>query len=73
MIAIICIVIWVVCAILSAGIEFAYWQGKYPEIAKDEYQEDLGVSLLRGMTMGPISLIMIFFLTGFCKYGWRLK
>lgn len=64
---------WVACGIASAGFDFAYFQGKYPTIAKESRLEDLGQALLLGIITGPVALVVAFCLGGFGKYGWRLR
>ncbi len=67
--------VWLVCAVLSAGITFAWFQDnpEFSSIAKQDYRMDLLVAWSAGLSLGPIYLLAIFFFSDFCKYGWRLK
>jgi len=65
------IVGWLICAVLTAGMSFAYFEEKYP-IAKNDKRENLGESLIFGLVFGPFGVIVVFFLSGFAKRGWRL-
>ena len=62
-----------ICGVLSAGISFAWFQGKWPELAERYRQEDLGNAWLGGLLFGPISLGVEIFTSGFAKYGLRWK
>jgi len=61
---------WLVCAVLSSGITFAYYQDQYPIQAKEHIREDLATGVFIGLA-GPIGLIMSFLLSGFAKHGIR--
>ena len=61
---------WILCGILGYGIDFAYFQGKYPD--KNMEREDMGQAMLMSFG-GPIFLVAVFFYTGFAKYGLRFK
>jgi hypothetical protein len=62
---------WIVCGVLSAGIDVAYFQQKFPSLAS--YRKDLGFALLMGLIFGPIALMVSFFTSGFCEHGWYLR
>lgn len=64
------IVFWVICGLLAAGGENAYFARKW-DLCNGK--EDLGNSLIRGLLLGPISLIVSVFSTGFFEYGWSLQ
>ncbi len=60
------------CSILSYGITFAHFQGKYPTIAEEEYGEDKAFAI--GMSIGgPLSLWASYFSSGFAKHGLKFK
>jgi len=73
MILIACIIGWLVCGIVSAGMYLADIQGRFPEFAECDYRYDLAAGLAIGLIGGPIALLAMFFGSGFCKHGWRLK
>lgn len=50
--------IWIISGILHYGLDLAYWQRKYPSLAKDEYVSDVTTSLLSSLA-GCISLITL--------------
>lgn len=61
---------------LSYGLHFAYFQGEYPTLARECYREDVGYSIIIGFLSSISSifgLMMAFCLTGFAKYGFKLK
>jgi len=66
------VVIWVICGVLAYGICFGYLQRKFPDIAEEEYRRDMGTSVLFGFG-GPITLSVLFFMTGFAEHGLKFK
>lgn len=60
--------VWLMCGVVSAGILVAYFNGKYEQ----DFRKDLSEGLLWGLIGGPITMLMGFFLSGFCRHGWRL-
>ena len=50
------VVVWSVGAVLTYGLQFAYWQGKFHTIAKENYNHNLRYSLLTSLFF-PLSLI----------------
>ena len=66
------IVIWIILSILTYGMHFAYFQRKYSIIAEEEYREDMAHAVLVAI-LSPISFWVIFFMTGFAKYGLKFK
>lgn len=74
MIFIACIVIgWLLCAMGTAGIFFADVQGRFPRNAQRDYGTDLRRAWFLGFVGGPVGLVASLVMSGFCKYGWRLK
>jgi uncharacterized membrane protein YedE/YeeE len=67
------VVFWLACGVYAAGAEFAYFQGRFPMLAKEDYRTDLGTAFLIGLLFGPIGAVCATFYTGFLHYGWRLK
>ncbi len=57
------------CAVLTAGISFAYSQREWPLIAKKQYREDLALSWGISLFGGPVALLVALFMTGFVKHG----
>jgi len=66
------IVGWLICAVLTAGMWFAEFQGKFPEVAQKNRRSDLGEAILIGLVFGPLGLVAEFFTSGFAEHGWRL-
>ena len=63
------LVIWLLCALYTYGVTFAYFQGEYPKLDKaSDRQFALAYSLF-----GPLTAIIATFLSGFLKHGWRLR
>ena len=63
--------VWLLFGVLGAGWCFAYFQGNWPSIADESWREDMGMAILFS-TLGPVSALLWFLLSGFGKYGWRL-
>lgn len=63
--------------VLMAGWLFAYFQGEFPLIAKNDYTEDLVfsvfISFLPALIWPIMEPIMYFYLTDKAKHGWRLR
>jgi len=53
---------WLICGVLFWGMWFAYFQGKFPEIADEDYRENLGLAVFFGLIFGPLGLFVWFFL-----------
>ena len=62
---------WLVCGVYAWGTEFAYFQGAYPTIAKENYREDLKFAVGLGLLGGPLAALVSLFMSGFNKHGWR--
>lgn len=65
------LLVWGILGLLGSGFLFAYVQSEFPLIAREEWREDLGISILLAAT-GPIFFCVGFCFTGFGKHGWRL-
>ena len=61
--------IWLLCAFLAYGILLAYWIGEFPGFNN---REDAGFSMGISLLGGPITLVIAFFVTGFCRHGFKL-
>lgn len=61
--------VWFVCAMISTSILLGHFQGRFKEIAKECYREDLSLAWLFGLAFGPVGLFISFFMSGFCQYG----
>lgn len=48
---------WVLCGVFAYGLNFAYFQRKYPELARVNYFDDLLQAFFSFM-LGPISLLV---------------
>lgn len=67
---------YLICSFLCYGMLFATAQGMFPRIAREKYQEDLGLSLLMGLTvgmLGPVGVLAVLLITGFAKHGFKVK
>lgn len=64
-------ILWLLCGILSAGIDIAYFAAAYPTLK--QYRKDLGEALLCGLIFGPLALFVSFFYSGFCEHGIRWR
>jgi hypothetical protein len=64
------ILIWIVCAIYSIGTNFAHVQGKYPRFADEDWEKNLGISILFGLLFGPVSVFISLIRSGYNEYGW---
>lgn len=60
--------LWLICAVFTAGWYLAYFQGEYPEIAKEEYSKDLRNGWLFGLMFGPVNIFPILVFKAY-KYG----
>lgn len=68
------IMFWGVCGVLSYGLGFAYWQRKWPNLAKEDYEHDRRWSAFLAL-LGPFTLIAYFVNAGYSggKYGFKWK
>ena len=67
---------YLICSFLCYGMSFAAAQGMFPQIAKAQYRDDLGFSLLVGLTagmLGPVGVLVVLLTTGFAKHGFKVK
>ena len=67
------IIFHIMCGVLQAGINFAYFQGKYPTLAEEGYRSDLGFAYGLGLLFGPLALLVSVFMSGFAQYGVKFK
>lgn len=52
--------IWIICAVLSHGILFAWCQRHPPKyLAEQNYRQDIICSIVIGLLLGPIALVII--------------
>ena len=71
------IILWLIPGIVSSGFAFAFFQGRFKNIAEETYASDRRRALFFAI-LGPINLIA-YFIAGliarekFFSYGWRLK
>jgi hypothetical protein len=66
-------VVWLLCALFTAGATVAYTQNRYPTIAKKSYRQDMGFGIGYGLLAGPLAVAVVLFATGFLEHGWSLK
>ncbi len=59
---------WVLCAVLSHGMGFAFLQKQFPYIAKESYAFDLAFSLTVSLA-GPINLLVVLAMHWEPKHG----
>lgn len=60
------IILWITLGLIGSGFVFAHVQNEY----KDDFRQDLVITLLLGIVGGPVLMVVGFFLTGFGKHGW---
>ncbi len=64
------IIAYVVSVVISYGGTFAYFNGEYPSIAKNNHRENMAQSLMFALI--PIAgFVVPFFMTGFFKHGFK--
>jgi hypothetical protein len=62
---------WVGCGVLASGLHFAYFQRKYPSIAKATYANNRREARLWALA-GPIALLVML-CHGGTKYGLKFR
>ena len=65
-----------VCAILTWGMVFTYFQESYPHYAYPRKWDNITVATLSAIISfltGPVGLILFFFLSEKCKYGLKFR
>lgn len=67
------LVVWVVCGLIAAGWSLAHFQRKFPSLAEQSYPKDLRISLAYGLSLGPVAMVLMYFLTDRAHYGWMLR
>lgn len=67
------IIAWLIPGVIAHGLSFAYFQRKYPRIAKNDYWKDLVLGVLM-IGLGPCNLVswLIFINKDLFKYGFKL-
>jgi hypothetical protein len=66
--------VWALCFVIHWGLDFAYWQSKYPELANQDYRKDLVYAI--GMSIGgPLSLLgrALYSLSRMEKFYWGFR
>ena len=61
--------IWVACAFIAAGFDYAHFQSEWPQLAVKERRSDTIKALFFSFIFGPVALI-ISITKG--RHGWRL-
>jgi cytochrome bd-type quinol oxidase subunit 1 len=69
MTGLILVLVYVLCGIGGAGFFYADFHGRYPTVRN--HRDDLAAALLFGF-LGPVALVLGFFMSGFGRYGWSL-
>lgn len=70
MITIICFIsLWLICAAFSVSILLAFFQKKWSSFARENYREDFSQCWFWSLLLGPLSLLIALFFSGFCQYG----
>lgn len=54
------ILFWIACGVLHFGLTFGYFQNAYPDLAKDNYNQDWFFAAIFSL-LGPIALIAHYF------------
>lgn len=70
MIAAYIILVWIVCAVGSAGLIVAHFDRDATNA--EPFRLELAPALGFGLVGGPITLFVAIFMSGFGAYGWRL-
>jgi len=63
---------WVICGVISYGLDFAYFQRKYPSLAEQDYKRDIRMCIFFAI-FGPINLIEIILMRNDYLYGLKFK
>jgi hypothetical protein len=66
-------VVWLLCACLTYGINFGYFQREFAGIAEITRRSDMAMAMAFGLFLGPLGLLVSFFLSGFCQHGLKFK
>lgn len=69
-------VLWLACPILCYAMDLAYFQGRYPVLAKERLCQDKMEALVSGafgLLLGPIGVMVAFIMFDFAKHGLRFK
>ncbi len=65
---------WIVCGVLGYGLDFGYFQKRFPTIADKHYKTDLWSAVFLGVT-GPFGLIVIVLVAtlnrGLAGFKWK--
>jgi hypothetical protein len=67
---------YLICAFLCYGMLFSDMQNRFLSIAKQSYREDMGSCIFFGLVFalaGPIGVAIAYLITGFAKYGFKVK
>jgi len=64
-------VFWILCGIISYGLNFAYYQREYSRLAQEDYNWDKRICIFLSL-FGPINLVPITIFGNF-KYGLKFK
>lgn len=60
---------WAICAALAYGIDHANWVAIYPPTTEREARDSQAHAMGLAIFGGPISLFIVFFITGFAQDG----
>jgi ABC-type transporter Mla maintaining outer membrane lipid asymmetry permease subunit MlaE len=63
---------WVVCGVMAYGITFGHFQNRWPELAEKERDIDIARAKSIAVT-GPIGLVVSFFASGCCHWGFKWR
>ena len=67
------ILVWIACGVFAYGLTFAYYQGKYPGLAAEDYMSDRIFALIPAVC-GVVGLFASLICTNFGReYGLRWR
>lgn len=67
------VIFYIACCVMSAGIINASLRGDHPHLQSEyEQKQNLGMAVCWSL-FGPVTLLPVFFFSGFAHYGWSLK
>jgi len=59
---------YLLCYVITWGIDFAHFQREYPNIANKSRRQDMGFATALAL-LSPVSTLMSFLFTGFAEHG----
>ena len=63
---------WIACGVFNTGVTFRYYQDEYPQVACEQYREQLGAAVVPGV-FGPLWSLPVLLMSGFAEHGWGFE